>query len=274
MFKKATRKQAKLRLAIQGPSGSGKTTWALTIASGLGSKTALGDTERGSASLYASHFNFDTVNINNPYEPEKFIECIKAAEDAGYDTLIIDSYTHEWLWCLEMANKLAQGGGNSFTAWAKITPRHDALVNAILNSSIHIICCMRSKQEYVMEEGKNGKQVPKKVGMAAVQRDGLDYEFTIVFELGMNHMANCTKDRSKLFADKDVDLSSDIPRQLINWLNEGDLAPTAVVDPFSGATSIEDVKAIWSTNKSKQTDPVFKKQTEEAKARFITTAAA
>lgn len=232
------------------------------------------DTERSSASLYSDEFNFDTANINNPYEPEKFINGIKDAEENGYDVLIIDSYTHEWLWCIDMANKLSQGGGNSFTAWAKITPRHDALINAILNSNIHIICCMRSKQEYVMEEGKNGKQIPKKVGMAAVQREGLDYEFTIVFELGMNHMATCTKDRSKLFADKDVELSADIPKQLLNWLNEGDAAPTAVLDPFASSQTIEDVKRVWNANKSHQSDAVFKRQAEDAKARVSTQAAA
>jgi hypothetical protein len=188
----------------------------------------------------------------------------------GYDVLIIDSYTHEWLWCLEYANKLSQGGGNSFTSWAKVTPRHDSLINAILNSNIHIICCMRSKQEYVLEEGKNGKQVPKKVGMAAVQREGLDYEFTIVFELSMNHLAECTKDRTGLFMGKDIELTDNVANQLINWLNSGEAATTTVqaLNPFENASSIEDVTAIWNANKSKQSDTEFKKLAKEAKARF------
>ena len=96
-FKKAHRSKAKLRLAIAGPSGAGKTYSALLIASGIVplEKVAVIDTESGSADLYADLGGYSTVTINPPYSPQKYIEAIHAAEAAGFELIIIDSYlTH------------------------------------------------------------------------------------------------------------------------------------------------------------------------------------
>lgn len=149
MFKKAERKQAKLRLALAGPSGSGKTYSALLIAKGLGGKIAVLDTEKGSASLYADLVDFDVVDLMAPFTPERYIDVITAAEAAGYDTLVIDSYSHEWTGpggCLEANEALAHSKfrGNTWAAWNETTPRHRKLTNKILGSSMHIICTMRS----------------------------------------------------------------------------------------------------------------------------------
>src|SRR5690606_31598618 len=111
MFKKAERKQARLRLALAGPSGSGKTYSALQMAKGLGSKIAVIDTEHGSASLYADAAEFDVMELHAPYSPERYVEAIQAAEAAGYDVLIIDSYSHEWTGpggCLEINDETAK----------------------------------------------------------------------------------------------------------------------------------------------------------------------
>ncbi len=96
MFKKATKAQAKARLLFSGASGSGKTTAALTVASQLGKRIAFIDTEAGSASLYADRFDFDVLELSPPYAPERFTEAIEAAEQAGYEVIVIDSITHEW----------------------------------------------------------------------------------------------------------------------------------------------------------------------------------
>ena len=110
-FTKATRQKARLRLALTGPSGSGKTWGALLLALGLGGKIAVVDTERESASLYSHLADFDTLNLSAPFTPERYIEAIKAAEEAGYDTLIVDSITHEWSGvggCLELVDQVAR----------------------------------------------------------------------------------------------------------------------------------------------------------------------
>jgi hypothetical protein len=184
MFKKAERKQAKLRLALAGPSGSGKTYSALLLAMGLGGRIAVIDTEHGSASLYADIADLDTLELHAPYSPERYVDAITAAEQAGYSVLIIDSYSHEWTGsggCLEANEKLAHQKfkGNTWAAWNETTPRHRKLTDKILTSSLHIICTMRSKTETVQGEGKK----ILKLGMKSEQRDGTDYEFTVVLDL-------------------------------------------------------------------------------------------
>ncbi|WP_342371396.1 ATP-binding protein [Acinetobacter sp. D009] len=208
-FKKAERKNAKLRLAIAGPTGSGKTYTALVLAKGIGGRIAVADTENSSAELYEDLVEFEHANIQPPYTPEKFIEVIKAAENANFDTLILDSITHEWSGvggCLEIVDQLASTSfkGNSWGAWSQVTPRHRKFIDAMLRSSINIIVTMRSKMETV-QTNDNGKKKVEKVGMKAEQRDGIEYEFTTVLDLTHDNIAVATKDRLRLFLE---------PRQL------------------------------------------------------------
>lgn len=227
MFQKATKKQAKLRLALSGPSGSGKTLGALMVASGLGGKVALVDTEHGSASLYSDRVDFDVMELAPPFAPERFIEAINGAAAAGYGVLVIDSITHEWDGAggiLDIHDKVTRAAksGNSYTAWAEVTPRHNALLNAILRAPIHIICTLRSKTEYVLQD-VGGKSVPRKLGMAPIQRAGFEYEFTTVLDLSIdNHLATATKDRTSLFDGATPDpISRATGEKLLAWLNDG-----------------------------------------------------
>jgi hypothetical protein len=208
MFQKAERKRSKLRLALCGPSGSGKTYSALLIAQGLapGGRIAFVDTERGSGELYADVAGFDVATIAPPFEPAKYIAGIEAAERAGYEVLIIDSLSHAWAGeggILDMHDKatLASRSQNSFTAWREVTPQHNALVDAILCADLHILATMRTKTAYDVDDG--GKKKPIKIGMAPVQRDGLEYEFTVVLDLSIEgHVATAAKDRTRLFDGK------------------------------------------------------------------------
>lgn len=194
MFHKATKTQKRLRLSLYGVSGSGKTYSALAIAKGLGGKVAVIDTERGSASAYANLFQFDTLEMAPPFSPAAYVAAIKAAEGEGYDILIIDSLTHAWSGAggaLEMVDNAAKRSqsGNSYTAWRDVTPEHNRLIDAIIGAKCHVIATMRSKAEYVLEEDSRGKKVPKKKGMAPIQRDGMEYEFDVVAEMnGDNEM--------------------------------------------------------------------------------------
>ncbi|EXS26785.1 AAA domain protein [Acinetobacter sp. 742879] len=204
-FQKAERKQAKLRLALSGPTGSGKTESALKLAAGIGGRIAVVDTEDSSASLYADRYDFYAANLTPPYTPEKFTAAIKAAEQAGFDILILDSITHEWSGtggCLEIVDTLTKGKfkGNSWAAWSEVTPRHRKFIDAILHSSIHIIVTLRSKMDTIQTE-TNGKKKVEKVGMKSEQRDGIEYEFTTVLDLNADHFANATKDRTHIFTE-------------------------------------------------------------------------
>lgn len=240
MFKKATKKQSKMRVLMEGASGSGKTYSALTLASSISDKIAVIDTEHGSASLYSGEFDFDVLELQPPYEPERFVDAIKAAENLGYEVIIIDSLYHEWKGeggCLDIHKRI---GGNSFTAWAKVTPRHDKFINAILGSKCHVIGTCRSKTEYQLEEG--GKKVTKQ-GTTPEQRDGLDFEMTIVFSINQYHMATASKDRTKLFDGKDHVISHETGQKLLNWLNDGE-EPIPVDKQIEACQSMQSLLAL------------------------------
>ncbi|MGE5650918.1 MAG: ATP-binding protein [Bacillota bacterium] len=224
-IRKAERKKAKLRLGIAAPSGAGKTYGALLLAFGMGGKVGLIDTEHGSGDLYAHLGDYDIISIEAPYTVQKYLQAIKAFEQAGYSTIIIDSLSHAWAGdggLLDKQGKIADSGkANGFAAWRTITPEHNALVEAMLRSPCHIIATMRAKQEYVLETNDKGKQTPKKVGLAPVQRDGMEYEFTVMLDIDMNHVASTSKDRTGLFDGRFFKVSQEIGAELLSWLETG-----------------------------------------------------
>lgn len=236
-FRKAERRKAKLRLGLVGPAGSGKTYGALLIAMGLGGKIALIDTENGSGDLYAHLGNYDVCTLDAPYTVQKYLTAIDEAERAGYDVLIIDSLSHAWAGeggLLDQQGKIADSGrGNSYTAWRQVTPWHNKLVEAMLTSKCHIIATMRAKTEYVQEKNDKGKTEIKKVGMAPVQRDGMDYEFGVVFDLDVNHNATVSKDRTTLFDGQIFRPSQKTGETLRNWLESGADSPAPAEQPPS-----------------------------------------
>jgi len=229
-FKRATKAAAKLRLGLIGPAGSGKTYTALRIAHGLGGRIAVVDTERGSASLYAGErgIDFDVIELDT-YEVERFIDAIKDAAAGGYSTIIIDSLSHAWagkggiLEFVDKAGKRNTGGGN-FGAWRDATPRHNALVDAILGAPLHVICTLRSKVEYVVENVGGRNQV-RKVGLQPVQRDGLEYEFTVVGDVTQEHDLLVTKTRAAFLKDAVIrEAGEELGQQLSAWLADGEVA--------------------------------------------------
>ena len=227
MFRKAERKQSKLRLAICGPAGSGKTWSGLQIAKGLSpdQKVAMIDTENGSGELYSNLLDYDVAVLTPPYSPARYIELIRGAASRGYSTLIIDSLSHAWVGeggVLEMHDKASSSIRNSFAAWREVNPHHNALVDAIVSSNMHIIVTMRTKTAYEVQQQGNGKSKVQKVGLSPVQRDGLEYEFSVLFDLSVDgHVATASKDRTGLFDGVHFQPSSDTGKKLREWLESG-----------------------------------------------------
>lgn len=229
MFQKAQRTQAKLRLALCGPAGSGKTYSALLIAQGLApeGKIALIDSERGSGSLYSHLCNFDIAPLSPPYSPDRYIELIKQAEESGYAVLIVDSLSHAWAGeggILDMHDKasLASRSGNSFAAWREVTPRHNALVDALIGADLHVITTLRTKTSYEVSDDGNGRKRPIKIGMAPVQRDGVEYEFSVVLDLSVEgHVASASKDRTGILDGSHFVPSATTGAALKDWLDGG-----------------------------------------------------
>jgi hypothetical protein len=219
-FQQATRSSCKIKLAIQGPSGTGKTYSSLLLAYGLTGdwkKIAVLDTENSSAHLYSELGAYSVLTLSPPYSPENYMQAIDLAVEEGFECVIIDSLSAEWNGQGGVLDIHSSIPGNSFSAWSKVTPRHNAFLQKLLQSDIHVIGTMRSKTDYVMSE-KNGKQVPEKVGLKAVQRDDAEYEFTIVFELNQRHQASVSKDRTGLFKNTpELILTSEVGKTIANW---------------------------------------------------------
>jgi hypothetical protein len=250
-FQKAQRKQAKLRLALAGPSGSGKTYSALLIARGLApaGRIALIDTERGSGELYSHLADYDIATLAPPYTPERYVQLIREAERAGYAVLIVDSLSHAWTGqggVLDMHEKAATAAkGNSWAAWREVTPAHNALVDAMLGANLHLIATLRTKTAYDVTDD-NGKKKPVKVGLAPVQREGMEYEFTLLLDLTVDgHLATAAKDRTSLFDGQHFTPAVETGVRLREWLDSGfdpvEASRALLVDLKAQADAIDNV---------------------------------
>lgn len=235
-LRKAERKAVKLKLNISAPSGAGKTMSALRMAKGLvgdWSKIGVVDTENGSASLYSHLGDFNIIDMQPPFTPEKYIEAIDVCINAGMQVVILDSSSHEWSTLLEENQKLADAKyrGNTWSAWSVTTPRHDRFINKILQSPVHIIACTRSKTQTVMGEDKK----VKKVGMKDQQRENWEYDYTVSMEIDRDtHNAYPSKDRTRLFEGNAPFLITEETGEMIRkWCESG----VDTVDEVSEAVS-------------------------------------
>ena len=217
MFKKATKHQSRLRLALSGPSGCGKTYSALNIAQSLGRRIAVIDTEHGSASKYADRFEFDVCELKDCH-PGNYINLLREAAQAEYEVIIIDSLSHAWFWELDQTSQ-AQ---NSFAAWGDVRKLERALVQEMLGSPAHIIGTMRTKTEWVLEENQKGKTPPRKVGMAPIQASGIEYEFDLAGEMDLNHILSISKSRCPALANTThANPGESLADTLMLWLSDG-----------------------------------------------------
>lgn len=201
MFQKAVKGRKPLRLVLAGASGSGKSWTSLEFASFLagetGKPTAAIDTEHGRLSLYADKFSFDVIEVDPPFHPDRLVEMIKMAEEAGYGQLIVDSSTHFWNGSggiLEIVTDAAKTrfGGNQYAGWSVGTPLQNKVIDTILRSPLHIIFTTRAKQDY-LETEKNGKKVYEKVGMGMEQKSGFEFDFDFAIMMDMDNNGLVTK---------------------------------------------------------------------------------
>lgn len=250
-LKKAQRKRVKLKIGLAAPSGGGKTASSLILGYGLlkgehptwsdeqiWDKIAIIDTENGSGELYANCRigrtdigAYNAISLEPPYEPGKYIDAINACKDAGMEVCIVDSLSHAWSGrggLLEKQGNVSKRTGNSYTAWREITPLHNALVDTLLQTDMHVICTMRSKTEYVQEKDEKGRTTVRKVGMAPVQRDGMEYEFSMFLEIDADHQAFVSKDRTGVIDGQYFTVTPDVGVKLAHWLEGG--APASTKD--------------------------------------------
>lgn len=253
-LRKASRSHTKIKCALQGPSGSGKTYSALLMARGLcdhWNEIVVIDTENSSADLYSHLGEYNVYDLKAPYTPEAYINALQECQQANMKVIIIDSLSHEWEGDGGILATHSAMAGNSFTNWSKLTPRHNALIQQILQSNAHIIATLRTKQDYVLTE-KNGKQVPEKVGLKSITRDGVDYEFTLVFDIDIKHQAVASKDRTGLFAKApQFQISENTGERILKWCGES-LTPLQVLQLVQEAKDIPTLQRIYRENPQHQ----------------------
>lgn len=252
-LRKATRQKAKIRLGLSAVSGGGKTYSALLIAYGITNdwgKIAVIDTENSSADLYSDLGDYNVLPLSAPYSPERYVEAIHDCEAAGMEVIIIDSITHEWEGkggCLEIVDQL----GGRYQDWAKVTPRHQAFIDAILQSKCHIITTVRRKQDYEMTKDSNGKIKVEKAGLKEVTREGFEYELTANLELDIRHNAKAMKDRTGLFMGKPEFVPTVETGKLIaDWCNTGVDQIAVVETQLKEVDSIAALTAVYNANKA------------------------
>lgn len=249
-FRKAVREDVKLKIILGGISGTGKTWSALQLSAGIGGKTVLLDTEGGSGELYADSFEYDYASITSPYSPENFIHHIDAAMAAGYDTIIIDSLTHEWSGTggvIDIADNAPQ---TVYGGWHIATPRHQKFIEILLHKQINIIATCRMKQGYEIVKNRKGKDTPQKTQqLVFVQKEGIEYEFTLGFQLLGDGMAVPLKDRTSLFQGQPtIQLNQAVGEKLARWATSGaDHSQEFAnhLDKLKTASSIKELKDIF-----------------------------
>lgn len=247
-LKQSQRSKAKIKMALQGPSGSGKTMSAILLAQGLTSgdlsKVAIIDSEAGSSNLYSHLGGYNVLKLDNPHSPERYVDAIDVCIKAGMEVIILDSISHCWDYLLDYHSSLQ---GNSFVNWAKIKPLEKKFVDKILQSDLHFIATMRVKQDYVINE-KNGKMVPEKVGLKAIQRDEISYEFTIVFDIDSKHFALASKDRTLLFEGKPQFLINTLTgKKILEWCNST-MTKDELQQKISDCNSIKELGELYHSN--------------------------
>jgi hypothetical protein len=244
-IKTSKRNKAKIKMAIQGASGSGKTYSSLLLAQGLSntdfSKVIVIDTEGGSSNLYAHLGDYNILTLEPPYSPDKYIKAIDTAIEAGMEIVILDSISHCWTYLLNFHSRLK---GNSFTNWKVITQKHDEFINKILQTPVHMIATMRSKQAYVLNL-KEGKYVPEKIGLKAIQRNDIDFEFTLVFNLDSKNEAMVSKDRTGVISKTNkMKINQAVGLKLFNWSNYDTDDISRIKSEIEACITMNQLKAI------------------------------
>lgn len=237
----AQREKEKAIVGFIGPSGSGKTAGALLVAYGMmreaypdesdkevWSKIGVVDTEHRRAKLYAN-LQFDDVRIGSfkhidftpPYTTERYQMALEAIKEAGAEVVIIDSLSHNWAGEGGIVEKHGEMQGNSFQNWGKLAPETTKLIKTLTQNDVHILATLRTKTEYVVEPNSEGKMAPRKVGTKPVQKDEMEYEFMLNFNIGIDHLAETSKDNTRMFEGSSFKLNPEVGRKLYQWLELG-----------------------------------------------------
>lgn len=251
-FKRAVKHAAKARVALMGPAGSGKSYTMLklaTLLAGPSGRVAAVDTERGSLSKYADLFNFDVIELDS-YSPENFISVMDAAEEAKYDVICCDSLSHFWMGkdgALEFVDMASKKHRDGMGGWKDFSPIERRMVDRMTGSPAHIVVTMRTKTEYQEVTDNNGKKKRVKIGLAPVQRAGLEYEFDLVGYMDDENNLIVDKTRCPEFTGKAFAKPGDKEfAPFVRWLEgvEKKFSPKELADLLDSLAAAENLPAL------------------------------
>ncbi|MCI0393249.1 MAG: ATP-binding protein [Acidobacteria bacterium] len=178
-----------LKMTLEGLPGTGKTFSALSILTHLTDRIAVLDTENGRAGEYIGEETKDGVAliydtcVTSETSPERVIEAIHVAEQAGYGAVVIDSFSSEWGALLQEKDEATRKNPKQeYTIWGKLSPRHARVITAINAANLHVILTIRAKigHEMVTVESEGGKKSTEvvEIGLQPIQRPETPYEFS------------------------------------------------------------------------------------------------
>ncbi|MEN6542334.1 AAA family ATPase [Parvibaculum sp.] len=233
-IRRASRQDTHLLISLTGPSGSGKTKSALRLAAGLGNKIGFIDTESGRSGIYASDHVFDVIDLTPPFSPARYIEALRAFEDAGYDVVVIDSASHEWEGnggVIDLADAQRNGRGQPLQGllkWLAPKREHKRFMSELLRTRMHVVVCLRAKPEYEQRKNAGGRDEVVRVGWKEVAESAFIYEMTASAMLsnepgrqGFPSMTKCPAGLLHAFPGNTV-ISEETGRAIAAWL--GDIA--------------------------------------------------
>jgi len=227
-FAPAAREAVKARIALTGPAGAGKTYTALAIGTHLAEKVAVVDTEHGRALDYADRFTFAHFAPQR-FDPRDLCQLLARAAEHGYGCVIVDSLSHYWMGAggaLQIVDSNTKGG---MSGWKEFRPIESRMIDALLSFPGHIIATLRVKMAYVVEPDDKGRQVPRKVGLKPDQREGVEYEFSLIGDMDREHVMTVTKSTCPTLVDQTIrHPGEDVAQALQNWIAGGVRLPDAL----------------------------------------------
>ena len=256
-FKPAEKMDAKARVAFIGPAGSGKSLMSLRLAkllAGENGKIAAIDTEGGTLSKYADLFKFD-VDTPSAFTAEYWLAQLTEAEKSGYSVFLTDSLSHFWMGeggALEFVDEHSSVNRDKFAGWKAWRPFERQMMSRMLASPCHIICTMRTRNEYVDEVDEKGKKKRRKIGLKPEQRDGLEYEFDLVALMNDDCSMSIDKSRVMLtdgsspYANRTFQMpKADVFTPFVDWLSgKKPEPPKPILEGFRAMLSDESADQI------------------------------
>lgn len=271
----AQREKMKAVVGYIGCSGSGKTAGALLTAYGMmkeaypdltdaqvWKKIGVIDTEHNRSKLHVGLVfdgtkigSFQHIDFQPPYSTDRYNLAVVTMKKAGAEVIIIDSLSHNWQGEGGIVETHGQMQGNSFQNWGKLSPETTKLVKTLTQNDVHILATLRTKQEYVVEVNSEGKSVPRKIGTKPVQKDEMEYEFMLNFTIGIDHIAETSKDNTQMFEGNPQKINAEVGKKLYQWLELG--IDVKVAEEEKRTSLINQIKAI-----TKSSDEAAKKVAE------------